>query len=206
MQPAFPLPLPLDGPSVRRLALVLLLWFAFNAPAPAPAAEANAAFRVMSTVLVGGGRFHPEQVYNRSGCQGKNISPDLRWTSPPDATRSLAVTMFDPDAPSGHGWWHWAIFNLPPQTRNLPAGAGDPGRTRALGTAVRQARNDFGDTGYSGPCPPPGDHPHRYVITVYALDVPEVTPGQKTLNAAAVAAELERHSLAKTTLTAGYGG
>jgi Raf kinase inhibitor-like YbhB/YbcL family protein len=205
MQPALRLPLRLYGRGVRRLAL-LLLWFAFNAPASVSAAETNAAFRVMSAVLVEGGRFHPEQVYNRSGCQGKNISPDLRWTAPPNATRSLAVTMFDPDAPSGHGWWHWAIFNLPPQTRSLPAGAGDPGRTQMLGAAVRQARNDFGDTGYSGPCPPPGGGPHRYVITVYALDVPELTPGQKALKAAEVAAELARHSLARASLTASYGG
>lgn len=198
----FLLRLRLCGTNVRRFALV---WVILSAAPSLPAAEATATFRVMSPVLVEGGGFHPEQVYNGSGCQGKNISPDLRWTAPPGATRSLAVTMFDLDAPSGHGWWHWAIFNLPPQTRGLPAGAGDPGRSRTLGAAVRQARNDFGDAGYSGPCPPPDDRPHRYVITVYALDLPEVAAGQKTPNAAAVAAELQRHSLAKATLTATYG-
>ena len=204
MDPASPLLWRLCGRSACWFA-AFSLWFIFNAPVPLSAA-ANAGFQVTSAVLAEGGVFHPEQVYNRSDCHGGNVSPDLRWTAPPTATRSLAVTMFDPDAPSGHGWWHWTIFNLPPQTRSLVAGAGTPGRARAPGGAVRQARNDFGDIGYSGPCPPPGDRPHRYVITVYALDVPELAPGQKAPGTAAVAAELERHSLAKTTLTARYGG
>ncbi|MBV9490612.1 MAG: YbhB/YbcL family Raf kinase inhibitor-like protein [Verrucomicrobia bacterium] len=170
------------------------------------AAGSGSGFRVTSPVLAEGGVFRLEQVYNGSGCHGKNASPELHWTTPSKAAQGFAVTMFDPDAGGGHGWWHWVIFNLPPQTRTLAAGAGTAGSRESSTPGIRQARNDFGDVGYSGPCPPQGDRAHRYVITVYALDVPALGNGQSTTpEAAAVAAQLERHALAKATLTAKFG-
>ena len=108
-----------------------------------------------------------DQVYDRGGCDGANRSPALSWSSPPAGTRSLAITMFDPDAP-GHGWWHWIVADLPASLRGLPANAG-AAAGRSLPTGAFQGRNDFGEFGYGGPCPPLGDPPHHYVITVWAL-------------------------------------
>jgi len=98
------------------------------------------------------------------GCTGENIRPTLRWSDAPARTRSFAVTVFDPDAPTGSGWWHWAVIDLPAGTRTLSADAALPAGARAL-------RNDYGQTSWGGPCPPAGDPPHHYVFTVYALDV-----------------------------------
>jgi Raf kinase inhibitor-like YbhB/YbcL family protein len=108
------------------------------------------------------------QVYKGFGCSGGNVSPSLTWKDPPAGTKSFAVTVYDPDAPTGSGWWHWVVFNLPPTATSLPAGAGDPAGGKMPAGAV-QGRTDFGAPGYGGPCPPQGDKPHRYVFTVYAL-------------------------------------
>jgi len=94
-------------------------------------------------------------------CAGGNVSPALEWKNPPEGTRSFAITVFDPDAPTGNGWWHWALVNLPADTSALARGAKPPAGAMAL-------RNDFGVAGYSGPCPPPGKT-HRYEFTVWAL-------------------------------------
>ncbi|MEO1923191.1 MAG: YbhB/YbcL family Raf kinase inhibitor-like protein [Nautiliaceae bacterium] len=111
-------------------------------------------------------RIHLEQVYHM--CGGKNISPELIWSRAPENTKSFAVTMFDPDAPTDHGWWHWMIVNIPKNVKIFPKGAGNPGDEYFnLGL---QTLNDYGEIGYGGPCPPPGK-PHRYIITVWALDV-----------------------------------
>lgn len=98
-------------------------------------------------------------------CDAENISPALSWDKAPDAARSLALICDDPDAPAGT-WVHWVLYDLPATTRGLPEGAG--GDTTGPGGAV-QGRNDFGKTGYGGPCPP-GGGPHRYFFKLYALD------------------------------------
>lgn len=98
-------------------------------------------------------------------CEGEDISPPIAWGEPPDGTRSLAIIVDDPDAPGGV-FTHWIIFNLPADTRQLPAAV--PTQSR-LDSGARQGKTDFGQVGYGGPCPPPGK-PHRYQFTVYALD------------------------------------
>ncbi len=98
-------------------------------------------------------------------CQGEDISPSITWGEPPDGTRSLAIIVDDPDAPGGV-FTHWIIFNLPADTRQLPAAV--PTQPQ-LDSGARQGKTDFGRVGYGGPCPPPGK-PHRYQFTVYALD------------------------------------
>lgn len=113
------------------------------------------------------------QVYRGFGCKGGNRSPALRWHGAPAGTRSFALTVYDPDAPTGSGWWHWMVVNLPPSTHALVAGAGNPARP-ALPAGAREIRNDYGMRAYGGPCPPIGDHPHRYIFTVYALKVPKL--------------------------------
>lgn len=95
---------------------------------------------------------------------GADRSPPLRWSALPSGTRSLAVICDDPDAPRGT-WTHWVLYDLPPETRELPEGVPT---TETLPSGARQGRNDFGNTGYGGPAPPPGK-PHRYFFKVYAL-------------------------------------
>ncbi|HVO87273.1 MAG TPA: YbhB/YbcL family Raf kinase inhibitor-like protein [Casimicrobiaceae bacterium] len=111
-----------------------------------------------------------QHVYKGFGCSGANVSPSLQWKDAPAGTKSFAVTVYDPDAPTGSGWWHWVVFNLPPTTTSLPLGAGDPAANKMPPGAV-QSRTDYGAPGYGGPCPPPGDKAHRYIFTVYALKV-----------------------------------
>jgi hypothetical protein len=137
------------------------------------------------------------------GCTGGNQSPALSWTAPPAGTRSLAVTIYDPDAPTGSGWWHWVVFNLPADTRGLPAGAGDATKP-VLPVGAVQSRTDFGVPGYGGPCPPQGDTPHRYVVTIHALKVDSL-PLPPDASAAMVGFNLNAASLGKATLTARYG-
>ena len=111
-------------------------------------------------------RFHLPQVYPM--CGGENISPLLKWDNAPKNTKSFALTMFDPDAPTDHGWWHWMVVNISKNIKELPRNAGNP-KSKYFNIAL-QTINDYGEIGYGGPCPPPGN-PHRYIITIYALDV-----------------------------------
>lgn len=116
-----------------------------------------------------GGQATLQEVFNGFGCTGANQSPQLEWTNAPAGTRSFAITMYDKDAPTGSGWWHWVVFDLPATTSELMAGAGDAAKGLLPAGAI-QGRTDFGTTGYGGPCPPPGHGPHQYVITVHALN------------------------------------
>ena len=120
------------------------------------------------------------------GCEGGNLSPQLGWSDAPAGTQSFAVTCFDPDAPTGSGFWHWVVVNIPANVTALPLGAGDPAAGRLPGGAL-QVRTDFGKPGYGGPCPPRGNGPHRYFFRLYALAVPSLP-----LRAGATRAELER--------------
>lgn len=130
-------------------------------------AHAGETFSVSSTTMRDGGHVKAAQVYNQSGCDGGNRSPQLTWRNAPAGTRSFAITMFDPDAP-GAGWWHWAVADIPANVTTLAENASASGALKALGAV--EARNDFNAEGYGGPCPPPGK-PHRYVIKVYALRI-----------------------------------
>ena len=105
-----------------------------------------------------------------SGCDGGNVPPALSWKDPPAGTKSFAVTLYDPDAPTGSGWWHWQVWNIPATTMGF-----DEGKVPA---GVSQGKGDVGRTGYLGPCPPPGTGVHHYTFTVFALKVDklEVNP------------------------------
>ncbi len=107
------------------------------------------------------------------GCQGTNRSPALSWNGAPADTRSYAVTVYDPDAPTGSGWWHWLVVNIPARVSALPQDAGHVAGAN-LPPGARQVRNDFGVPAWGGVCPPPGERAHRYVFTVHALKVEKI--------------------------------
>jgi Raf kinase inhibitor-like YbhB/YbcL family protein len=115
-----------------------------------------------------GGQATMKQVFNGFGCTGDNISPELNWENAPEGTKSFAVTIHDPDAPTGSGFWHWVIFDIPAGSTELKSDAGNLSKGLAPAGSV-QSLTDFGKPGYGGPCPPPGHGYHQYLITVYAL-------------------------------------
>lgn len=135
-----------------------------------PSTWAQATFTVDSPDLQANGPIPLSHVYKGEGCTGDNRSPELWWHNPPAGTKNYAITVFDIDAP-GPGWWHWAVANLPGTLNHVPDNASASGVIQQLGAI--EARNDFGDDGYGGPCPPSGK-PHRYLITVYALSGPDM--------------------------------
>jgi len=141
-----------------------------------------------------------DQVYNQGECHGGNVSPQLSWSGAPAGTLSYAVTMFDLDANSGRGWWHWALFDIDAKTTSLASGAGAAGGP--LGGV--SGTNSFGDLGYSGPCPPKDEKMHRYVVTVYALSADHLGLA-KASDAATVQQALQSRALATATLQAEYG-
>ncbi len=160
-------------------------------------------FRLTSPMIKDQGTIGNEHVYNGFGCSGRNVSPELRWERAPKETKSFAVTVYDPDAPTGSGWWHWIIFNIPSSVTSLPAGAGNPDSGAAPPGSL-QSTTDFGRPGYGGPCPPAGDKPHRYVFTVYALKVDQL-PVQKEASGAMAGFYLNQNALGKASFTAKYG-
>lgn len=163
------------------------------------AARAAQGFTVSSTDLNAAAPVGAAQVYNQDTCTGGNRSPQLSWSNPPPGTHAYAITMYDPDAL--FGWWHWAVTGIPAGVTSLPTNASGSGLLQRLG--AREARNDFGSTGYGGPCPPPGK-PHHYVITVYALGqgAPQVGTGQ---SGSAFKHEIARLALGSAQLTVSYG-
>jgi Raf kinase inhibitor-like YbhB/YbcL family protein len=131
------------------------------------------------------------------GCGGANTSPQLSWSNAPPNTKSYVVTAFDPDAPTGTGFWHWVVFNIPSTVTTLPAGAGS---SAAPVHGAQSGYTDFGFAHYGGPCPPAGDPPHHYIFTVYALDVPTVEGAGAQSTGAVVMFSLRGHLLAKGSL------
>ena len=126
---------------------------------------------------------------------GENTSPHLRWSGFPAETKSFAVTCYDPDAPTGSGFWHWSVFNLPADTTELASGASPAD----LPSGAVEVRNDYGESGYGGAAPPAGDIPHRYVYTVFAVDV-EALDIPATASPAYVGFNLTFHTLARAAI------
>jgi hypothetical protein len=153
------------------------------------------AFTLTSTDVHAGQQIAAAQVYKGMGCSGGNVSPELQWKGAPANTKSLALTIYDPDAPTGSGWWHWVVYNIPAKTTKFAAGSVPAGAV--------QGNTDFGTPGYGGPCPPAGDKAHHYIFTLYALDVDKLDLPAGT-TAAAVGYTLHGHTIAKATLTALY--
>jgi Raf kinase inhibitor-like YbhB/YbcL family protein len=151
-------------------------------------------FTLNSNDLTDGGVLPDAQVYAKG-----NASPHLKWSGAPEGTKSYAVTCFDPDAPTGSGFWHWTAANIPADVSELATGAS----SRGMPAGAVQGRTDFGETGFGGAAPPPGHGPHRYIFTVFAVDTDrlDVTPDN---SGAVFGFNLHFHTLAKASITATY--
>ena len=178
----------------RSLALIALA---------APLAASAAGFKLESLTVKPGSTLTDAQVFNGFGCSGKNISPALKWSGAPKDAKSFALTVYDPDAPTGSGWWHWVVYNIPASANEIPEGAGTAdGKNLPAGSA--QGKTDFGAPGFGGACPPPGDKPHRYIFTLYALKTDKLDiPADGT--AALVGFMINANKLASASFTAKYG-
>ncbi len=162
------------------LAFGLIAAFPFAAPALAesvasPPAEvapepAAAPFAIDVAGLAEGARVPEEMVFNGFGCSGGDVSPKVSWSGAPEGTKSFALVMYDPDAPTISGFWHWAVLDIPASATEIAQGAGGP-ESGALPEGARQGYTDFGPFAYGGPCPPVGHGLHRYQFTIHALDV-----------------------------------
>jgi Raf kinase inhibitor-like YbhB/YbcL family protein len=160
------------------------------------------AFHVASESFADGQTVPPAQRSGKMRAGGQDESPQLSWSGAPADTRSYAVTMFDPDAPGRGGFWHWAVLDIPADVTSLPAGAGAEGG-KLLPAGALQLKNDGGFHGYVGAAPPPGHGPHRYVVTVHALDVAASGLDERT-SPASLESKLSRHTLGRATLTGIY--
>jgi Raf kinase inhibitor-like YbhB/YbcL family protein len=157
-------------------------------------------FTLRSNDLTDGGKLPHAQVYNSFGHNGENISPHLAWSGAPAATKSFVITLYDPDAPTGSGWWHWVVSNIPPTATEIPRGAS---LTAAMPPGALESRTDYGTAGYGGAAPP-ANETHRYIFTIFALKVSALDITADT-SAAVVGFNCHFNSLAKATLTVTYG-
>lgn len=146
------------------------------------------------------GRFTEDQAQMGTGCGGMNLSPELLWSGAPAKTQSFVLTAYDPDAPTGSGFWHWSVFDIPADVTHFDEAASSGG---ALPPGTVQARNDLSNTQYDGACPPEGST-HRYVFTIYAM--PQKTLGLDAgASGAMVGYFANTGSLARASVTVSYG-
>lgn len=161
---------------------------------------ARAEMKLTSKDLTPGESMASAQVFNGFGCEGTNISPHLAWSGAPVGTKSFAVMAYDPDAPTGSGWWHWTAFNLPADVSEIATGASGEGK---LPHGAVQGRTDYGESGYGGACPPVGHGLHRYQFSVYALSVDKL-PLDENAPAAMVGYFVRANALDQATVEVTY--
>lgn len=164
---------------------------------------ARARFTLSSSDFKPNGLLSMEQVFGGFGCTGKNLSPALAWSGAPEGTKSFALLVHDPDAPTGGaGWWHWLVINIPASATGL---AKDAGRADGSGlpAGALHVNTDFGAPGWGGPCPPVGDKPHRYVFTLYALKTERLDAGGGTASLAGYM--VNGNAIGKAMLTGRFG-
>lgn len=157
-------------------------------------------FSLSSPDLRNGGSLAKPQVSNTFGCDGGNVSPALSWQHAPAGTKSFVVTAYDPDAPTGSGFWHWVMFNIPADVEALDAGITPDG---GAPKGAIQSRADAGFASYLGACPPPGQT-HRYVFSVTALSVDRLELDD-TASGALIGFMTNANALARASITVTYG-
>ena len=171
-------------------------------PDPFDSMPPRPSFTLISDDVTDGQELSSDQAWNSGGVGGANISPHLAWSGFPAETKGFAVTVFDPDAPTACGWWHWIVVGLDAETTELPSGAGDAAGS-GLPAGAYQLRNDYGTVDFGGAGPPPGDHAHRYIFTVYALDTDDLGIDPEASGAVA-SATIAFHTLARAHIVGTY--
>ena len=171
-------------------------------PSPYEFLPAVPAFTVTSADLADGQPLQKLQISGILGAGGQDVSPQLAWSGFPKETKSFAVTVYDPDAPTASGFWHWAVFNLPANVTSLPSDAGNPDAKKLPAGAIT-LKNDGGSARYLGAAPPPGHGPHRYIVCVHAVDVASL-PVTAEGSPATLGFNLFSHTLARAFLTGTY--
>jgi Raf kinase inhibitor-like YbhB/YbcL family protein len=166
--------------------------------APKPSKQ-GASMTVTSTSITEGAKIPMDNVF--TGCGGKNVAPALAWSGAPAGTKSFAITCFDPDAPTGSGYWHWVAFDIPGDTTSLTAGEGNDDSPAGGKGGI----SDFGMNSYGGPCPPKGDGDHHYTFTVYALDIDKIDGASDKTTGATLVFMMMGHVLATGTLMGRFG-
>lgn len=146
------------------------------------------------------GQIDNDQVFNSFGCTGKNISPQLHWQNAPKGTKSFAITAYDPDAPTGSGWWHWLVFNIDKSVDTIKTGAS----TKAMPAGAVESITSYGSNGFGGACPPAGDKAHRYIFTAYALDIEKIDQPADA-RPELIGFFLNSHAIAKASIMAYFG-
>lgn len=157
-------------------------------------------FTLKSTEI--SGQLGIEQVFNGFGCKGENTSPSLSWVNAPKGTKSFAITMYDKDAPTGSGWWHWVAFDIPKDVMNLVKDAGNA-KQNLMPKGAIQSASSYGSKGFGGACPPVGHGAHQYVFTIYALDTDKLGIDANATPALA-GYMINAHTLAKASVIAYY--
>src|SRR6478609_3422069 len=181
-----------------------LTWVAFCLASASLSAAETATLQASSPDIPSGQPIAAKFIYQGFGCTGQNVSPAVMWKNAPAGTRSFALMVHDPDAPTGGaGFWHWVVVDIPAGTGFISQGAGTTDGKR-LPAGSRQIASDFGTPGWGGPCPPAGDKPHHYHFTVYALKVDRLDlPANATASLAGFM--VNANTLAKATFTGLYG-
>jgi Raf kinase inhibitor-like YbhB/YbcL family protein len=158
----------------------LLSYFASAAVLASLTFSASAAdFQLQSQSVSEGAQLSSEFVFQGFGCEGGNLSPQLSWVNVPEGTKSFAITAYDPDAPTGSGWWHWNVINIPSNITSLEIGVSG---TDDMPKGAVEMTNDYGAKGFGGACPPPGEV-HRYIFTVHALSIENIELPEAASNA-----------------------
>jgi hypothetical protein len=191
----FTLPYILNSITMKKANSLWMLLLVFSA-----AVYSQNTFTLSSKDL--GGQTTKIQEFNGFGCTGENISPQLSWKNAPEGTKSFAITMYDPDAPTGSGFWHWVVFDIPSTTNELVSNAGIL-KSNLLPKGAIQSITDYGIKGFGGPCPPQGHGYHQYIITIYALKTDKLGLNEDT-NPAVVGFYLWNNTLAKASIVAYY--
>lgn len=195
----------------RLLFIIFFLLFSINLEAKTEIDKAfikrtgnikNQKFLAYSPDIYEGREIRNNQVYNKYGCRGNNVSPQITWKNEPKNTKSFAITMYTKDANSGSGWWHWIIYNIPQNINVLLAGASN--NKSLLPKGAVQGMNDYGENQYGGVCPPLNNK-YEYTITVYALDIEELDL-PKNSTPAMVVLNLNNHKIATTQIKSSYTG
>ena len=155
------------------------------------------ALKLISKDLAKGSKLDTKFVFKGMHCNGDNISPELVWKNVPKNTKSFAITLHDPDAPTASGWWHWIAYDIPADITEFKRGASE--NIEMISAAIKQARNDYGYNGYGGACPPVGDHPHRYVFTIHALNIEHLDVSEDS-SASLIHFNINAHTIEKDSI------